>query len=116
MLNYPPVNRPAAVDLTAVVGAVRLSNPIIAASGTFGYGIEFSQLTNLNRLGGIVVKGLSLEPMEGAPAPRLVPTASGMLNAVGLQNIGVRRFVAEKTTRLGGLQNPNHRQRLWSQH
>jgi dihydroorotate dehydrogenase (NAD+) catalytic subunit len=96
------VNPPAAVDLTAVVGAVRLSNPVIAASGTFGYGIEFAQLTNLNRLGGIVVKGLSLEPMEGAPAPRLVPTASGMLNAVGLQNIGVRRFIAEKLPALAG--------------
>jgi dihydroorotate dehydrogenase (NAD+) catalytic subunit len=96
VLNYPAVNRSAAVDLTAVVGAVRLSNPVIAASGTFGYGIEFAHLTDLNRLGGIVVKGLSLEPMEGAPAPRLVPTPSGMLNAVGLQNIGVRRFITEK--------------------
>jgi len=75
---------------------VSLANPIIAASGTFGYGVEFAALTDLNRLGGIVVKGLSLEPMEGAPAPRLVPTPAGMLNAVGLQNVGVRRFIAEK--------------------
>jgi dihydroorotate dehydrogenase (NAD+) catalytic subunit len=78
------------------VGAVRLANPIIAASGTFGYGVEFAPLVNLNRLGGIVVKGLSLEPMAGAPPPRLCETPSGMLNAVGLQNIGVRAFVAEK--------------------
>jgi dihydroorotate dehydrogenase (NAD+) catalytic subunit len=78
------------------VGAVRLANPIIAASGTFGYGVEFASLVNLNRLGGIVVKGLSLEPMAGAPPPRLCETPSGMLNAVGLQNIGVRAFVAEK--------------------
>jgi len=84
------------VDLTVEIGAVRFANPILAASGTFGYGAEFAHLTDLNRLGGIVVKGLSLEPMEGAPAPRLVPTPSGMLNAVGLQNVGVRQFIAEK--------------------
>ena len=84
------------VDLTVHVGAVRLRNPIIAASGTFGYGVEFAHLVDLNRLGGLVVKGLSREPMEGAPAPRLCETPSGMLNAVGLQNIGVRAFVAEK--------------------
>ena len=84
-----------AVDLTVQVGAVRLRNPILAASGTFGYGVEFAHLVDLNRLGGIVVKGLSREPMEGAPPPRLRETASGMLNAVGLQNIGVRAFVAE---------------------
>ena len=95
MLNYPAV-KPSAVDLSVEVGAVRLANPIIAASGTFGYGAEFAPLTDLNRLGGIVVKGLSIEPMEGAPAPRLVPTPSGMLNAVGLQNVGVRAFIAEK--------------------
>ena len=85
-----------AVDLTVQVGAVRLRNPILAASGTFGYGVEFAHLVDLNRLGGIVVKGLSVEPMEGAPPPRLCETPSGMLNAVGLQNIGVRAFVAEK--------------------
>ena len=75
---------------------MQLANPVIAASGTFGYGIEFAQLTDLNRLGGLVVKGLSLEPMEGAPAPRLAPTPAGMINAVGLQNVGVRKFIAEK--------------------
>jgi len=78
------------------VGAVHLENPVIAASGTFGYGVEFSPLVNLNRLGGLVVKGLSIEPMEGAPPPRMIPTAAGMLNAIGLQNVGVRRFIAEK--------------------
>ena len=87
---------PAAVDLSVNVGALRLSNPILAASGTFGYGVEFAHLVDLNRLGGFVVKGLSLEPMAGAPAPRLCETPSGMLNAVGLQNVGVRAFVAEK--------------------
>ena len=85
-----------AVDLSVEIGAVRLSNPILAASGTFGYGVEFAHFVNLNRLGGIVVKGLSLEPMAGAAAPRLCETPSGMLNAVGLQNIGVRAFVQEK--------------------
>src|SRR5271165_4969967 len=85
-----------AVDLSVNVGALRLATPIIAASGTFGYGVEFAHLVKLNRLGGIVVKGLSLEPMAGAPAPRICETPSGMLNAIGLQNIGVRAFVAEK--------------------
>ncbi len=78
------------------VGALRLSNPILAASGTFGYGVEFAHLVDLNHLGGIVVKGLSLEPMAGAPPPRLCETPSGMLNAIGLQNIGASAFVAEK--------------------
>jgi dihydroorotate dehydrogenase (NAD+) catalytic subunit len=85
-----------AVDLSVQVGALRLRNPIIAASGTFGYGIEFAHLVDLNRLGGFVVKGLSREAIEGAPPPRLCETPSGMLNAVGLQNVGVRAFVAEK--------------------
>jgi len=84
------------VDLSVKIGALRLRNPILAASGTFGYGIEFAHLVNLNRLGGFVTKGLSREPMEGAPAPRLYPTPSGLLNAVGLQNVGVRAFVTEK--------------------
>jgi dihydroorotate dehydrogenase (NAD+) catalytic subunit len=90
------VTSAAAVDLTVQIGALRLRNPILAASGTFGYGLEFTHLVDLNRLGGFVTKGLSREPMEGAPAPRLCETPSGMLNAVGLQNVGVRAFVAEK--------------------
>ncbi len=85
-----------AVDLSVQIGALRLRNPILAASGTFGYGVEFAHLVNLNRLGGFVTKGLSREPIEGAPPPRLCETPSGMLNAVGLQNVGVRAFVAEK--------------------
>lgn len=90
------MSEPAAPDLSVQIGALRLSNPILAASGTFGYGLEFAHLVDLNRLGGIVVKGLSAQPLEGAPPPRLAPTAGGMLNAVGLQNVGVRAFVAEK--------------------
>ena len=89
-----------APDLSVNIGTLRLSNPILAASGTFGYGVEFAHLVDLNRLGGIVVKGLSIEPMAGAPEPRLCETPSGMLNAVGLQNIGVRAFVAEKLSAL----------------
>jgi dihydroorotate dehydrogenase (NAD+) catalytic subunit len=96
------VSVPGGVDLSVTVGALRLSNPILAASGTFGYGVEFAHLVDLNRLGGIVVKGLSLEPMDGAPAPRLSETTGGMLNAVGLQNVGVRAFVAEKLPALRG--------------
>jgi dihydroorotate dehydrogenase (NAD+) catalytic subunit len=84
------------VDLRVQVGALRLANPIITASGTFGYGLEFAHLVDLNQLGGLVTKGISLEPIEGAPAPRLCETPSGMLNAVGLQNVGVQAFVAGK--------------------
>jgi dihydroorotate dehydrogenase (NAD+) catalytic subunit len=90
------VTSAGAVDLSVKIGALRLRNPILAASGTFGYGLEFAHLVDLNRLGGFVTKGLSREPIEGAPAPRLCETPSGMLNAVGLQNVGVRAFVAEK--------------------
>jgi len=100
------VSPPTAVDLSVQIGALHLENPVIAASGTFGYGIEFAELTDLNRLGAIVVKGLSLEPMEGAPAPRLTPTPAGMLNAVGLQNVGVRRFLSEKLPALRNYRTP----------
>jgi dihydroorotate dehydrogenase (NAD+) catalytic subunit len=84
------------VDLTVNIGALRLRNPIIAASGTFGYGLEFAHLIDLNTIGGFVTKGLSLNPMQGSPAPRVCHTPSGMLNAVGLQNVGVKAFVTEK--------------------
>src|SRR2546427_2303738 len=94
------VSSDGAVDLSVKIGALRLRNPILAASGTFGYGLEFAHLVDLNRLGGFVTKGLSREPIEGAPAPRLCETPSGMLNAVGLQNVGVRAFVAEKLPEL----------------
>ena len=78
------------------VGALRLRNPIITAAGTCGYGVEFSHLVDFGQIGGLVTKGISRRPIEGAPAPRLAETASGMLNAVGLQNIGVEAFVKEK--------------------
>lgn len=100
MSSPASARRPTDVDLSVRIGSLSLSNPVIAASGTFGYGIEFAHLVDLSSLGGIVVKGLSVKPMEGAPTPRLCETAGGMLNAVGLQNIGVRAFVAEKLPEL----------------
>src|ERR1700737_4091179 len=75
-------------------------NPIIAASGTFGYGIEFEDIVSLDRLGALVVKGLSREPMVGNPPPRMFETAAGMLNSIGLQNIGARAFVEDKLPKL----------------
>jgi dihydroorotate dehydrogenase (NAD+) catalytic subunit len=90
------VTSAGAVDLSVNIGALRFRNPIIAASGTFGYGVEFAHLVDLNKLGGFVTKGLSLAPIQGSPAPRVCETPSGMLNAVGLQNVGVRAFIAEK--------------------
>jgi dihydroorotate dehydrogenase (NAD+) catalytic subunit len=87
----PPFNR-----LETTVCGVRFRNPVLAASGTFGYGIEFGKLVDLNLLGGIVVKGLSREPIPGNPAPRLWETRAGMINSVGLQNVGVRKFVSDK--------------------
>ena len=79
---------------------ISLQNPVLAAAGTWGYGVEFEAVADLNRVGGIVVKGLSREPMLGNPAPRLWETTGGMMNSVGLQNIGVRAFVADKLPRL----------------
>jgi dihydroorotate dehydrogenase (NAD+) catalytic subunit len=82
---------------------VTLRNPVMAASGTFGYGLEFAKLVDLNALGGLVVKGLSREPLDGNPAPRVYETEAGMINSIGLQNIGVRAFVAEKLPGLAQL-------------
>jgi len=96
VVSSGPVNPPDRVDLSVRVGALRLANPVIAASGTFGYGLEFTDLLDLNRLGGFVTKGISKDPIEGAPPPRLYETPSGMLNAVGLQNVGVEAFVQDK--------------------
>lgn len=78
------------------IAGIELTSPIIAASGTFGYGIEFEEILSLERIGAFVTKGISLEPMLGHPAPRIIQTAAGMLNAIGLQNIGVAEFIAKK--------------------
>lgn len=92
-------------DLRVSFAGIELKNPVIAASGTFGYGVEFEDVVHLDRLGGIVVKGLSHEPIIGNPPPRLYETAAGMLNAIGLQNIGARAFVDEKLPRLREIKN-----------
>ena len=91
---------PNVPDLRVSIAGIELKNPVIAASGTLGYGVEFEDIVSLDKLGAIVVKGLSLEPMPGNPPPRVFETAAGMLNAIGLQNIGVREFVSDKLPRL----------------
>lgn len=80
---------------------IELMNPVIAASGTFGYGVEFEEIVSLRRIGGFVTKGISREPMPGNPPPRLIETAAGMINAIGLQNLGVERYIAEKLPPMG---------------
>lgn len=84
------------MNLEVCIGKLKLKNPVMTASGTFGYGEEYSEFVDLNRLGAVVVKGLSLLPKEGNPTPRIVETPSGMLNAIGLQNIGIEKFIKEK--------------------
>ena len=98
----PPPTTP---DLRVRVAGIDLKNPVIAASGTFGYGVEFEDIVHLDRLGGLVVKGLSREPMTGNPPPRLYETAAGMLNAIGLQNIGAQAFLDEKLPSLSAKKN-----------
>jgi dihydroorotate dehydrogenase (NAD+) catalytic subunit len=88
------------MDLSVRIGALTLKNPLIAASGCFGYGVEYADTVDLSSLGGIAVKGLFLTEREGHPAPRIVETPAGLLNAIGLQGIGVRRFVDEKMPEL----------------
>jgi len=83
-------------DLTTSIGPLKLKNPVLAASGTFGYAREYAELVDPNRLGGVVVKGLSLNPREGNPPPRIVETPCGMLNAIGLANIGLDEFLEKK--------------------
>jgi len=92
-------------DLSVTLAGIHLKNPVIAASGTFGYGLEFEDIVHLDRLGGFVVKGLSREAMTGNPPPRLYETSAGMLNAIGLQNIGARAFVDEKLPKLRAIKN-----------
>jgi dihydroorotate dehydrogenase (NAD+) catalytic subunit len=102
-----PANHPAAPgpDLRVSLAGIPLKNPVIAASGTFGYGLEFEDVVHLDKLGGFVVKGLSKEAMVGNPPPRLFETPAGMLNAIGLQNVGVRAFLEEKLPKLRRLKN-----------
>ncbi len=91
-----------AVDL----GPLRLKNPLMTASGTFGYGMEYAGFIDLSRLGALIVKGLSLEPRPGNPPPRIMETTGGMLNAIGLENVGVKTFIAEKLPPLRAIDVP----------
>jgi dihydroorotate dehydrogenase (NAD+) catalytic subunit len=92
-------------DMRVTIAGVEFSSPVIAASGTFGYGVEFEEIISFDRIGGFVTKGLSREPMAGNPTPRIVETAAGMVNAIGLQNMGVRPFIAEKLPKLQRITN-----------
>lgn len=83
-------------DLRTKIGPLQLKNPVITASGTYGYGREYSSIVDVNQLGGIVVKGISLKPRPGNPPPRIVETPCGMLNAIGLANVGIEAFLKEK--------------------
>ncbi|MCI5126250.1 MAG: dihydroorotate dehydrogenase [Candidatus Electrothrix sp. AR5] len=93
-------------DLRVQIGSLALRNPVMTASGTFGYAREFENLVDLDQLGGIIVKGISLHPKPGNPPPRIVETACGMLNAIGLENVGVDRFITGKMPYLHTLSTP----------
>ena len=88
------------------IGGIEISNPVMTASGTFGYAKEYESLVDLNRIGAIIVKGLSLEPSKGNPPPRVVETPCGMMNAIGLENVGLTAFIEEKTPFLKQLETP----------
>jgi dihydroorotate dehydrogenase (NAD+) catalytic subunit len=104
-MTASPATGPRRPNLSVSFAGIQLKNPVIAASGTFGYGIEFEDIVHLNKLGGLVVKGLSREPMAGNQPPRLYETPAGMLNAIGLQNIGARAFIEEKLPKLRAMNN-----------
>jgi dihydroorotate dehydrogenase (NAD+) catalytic subunit len=95
-----PAKRPKGPDMRVTIAGVELASPVIAASGTFGYGVEFEDIVSFTRIGAFVTKGLSREPMVGNPAPRIIETHAGMMNAIGLQNMGVEAFLEEKLPRL----------------
>jgi len=101
-----PLTANESVDLQVSIGSLQLKNPVLTASGTFGYGREFDSLVTLNRLGGIIVKGISLEPRPGNPPPRIIETSCGMLNAIGLENVGVDRFIEEKLPFFQNIESP----------
>ncbi|MFQ5353977.1 MAG: dihydroorotate dehydrogenase, partial [Thermodesulfobacteriota bacterium] len=90
-------------DSSVLLGGLKLKNPVMTASGTFGYGLEFDPFMDLASLGAIIVKGLSLRPRRGNAVPRIAETPCGMLNAIGLQNVGVEAFIAEKVPLLAGI-------------
>jgi len=94
------------MNLSVTIGNLKLKNPVMTASGTFGYGEEYSEFVDLNKLGAIVVKGISLKPMEGNPPPRIWETPCGMLNSIGLQNVGLKKLVEEKLPYLKQFNTP----------
>jgi len=100
------VNNEKTSQLKVSIGSLILNNPILTASGTFGYGKEFASLINLNRLGAIIVKGISYEPRPGNPPPRIIETSCGMLNAIGLENVGVDGFLRDKLPYLRNFETP----------
>lgn len=93
-------DRPSPLDLSVTIGSLTMANPVMSASGCFGYGVEYANAVKLSSLGAVVVKGLFLKERPGHPAPRIVETPAGMINAIGLQGIGVHRFVREKMPEL----------------
>ncbi len=93
-------------DLSVLLGPLRLRNPVMVASGTFGYGSEYMEFVDLRELGAVVVKGISLEPLPGNPPPRLVETPGGLINAIGLENVGLEAFLAQKLPYLEGMSVP----------
>ena len=101
-----PIEKTKNVDLAVNIGGIELKNPVMPASGTFGYGEEFTNLVNLNTLGAIITKGITLEPRDGADQPRLCEIPQGMINRIGLQNPGVKKFIAEKMPFLRTLKLP----------
>ena len=106
MKKQRPQGKKQSVDLSVDLGFLKLRNPVIAASGTFGYGLEFKPFVDLNKLGGIVVKGLYFNPRPGNPPPRLAESPSGLINSIGLQGIGVRAFCEKILPQLQGLRTP----------
>jgi dihydroorotate dehydrogenase (NAD+) catalytic subunit len=104
-MTASPASSSRKLDMSVNLAGIPLKNPVIAASGTFGYGVEFEDVVHLDKLGGFVVKGISREPMAGNPPPRLYETPAGMLNAIGLQNIGARAFLDEKLPKLREIKN-----------
>ncbi|MGB3975475.1 MAG: dihydroorotate dehydrogenase, partial [bacterium] len=96
-------NQAFEVDLTVKLGPLTLQNPVTTASGTFGYGVEYAPYCDIGRLGAVMVKGINLEPRIGHPQPRLAETASGLLNCIGLQNIGVNAFIRDMLPFFNGL-------------
>ena len=104
--RYSGMTKPKDPDLSVTIGGLRLQNPVMTASGTFGYGKEYAELLDLNQLGALITKGISLKPMAGNPPPRICETPSGMLNAIGLQNVGVKGFIQDKLPFLSQLRIP----------